>query len=288
MKREKRILTITTLLNLLVALIKLIAGLIFNFSSLIADSMHSFADFITDIISTFANKIGKKRANKKYPFGYGMIENISNLMIGIILFLLASYILIESFHTKEITMQPAIYLVLIGTIIMKTIIVMILHTNGKKLNSNILIISSKESLTDLVSSVIVLIVSLLLLAKDYFPILKYSDSIGSILISIIVYRLAFQIIWQNIKYLLGTTEENEELKQEIKNTLNKHKEIKNISCQLMKIGTYYNLRLTLKIDSKISFNRLFNLETKIKKELRNKFKTVRFVEIEASPIKIKD
>ena len=84
-------------LNFVVATVKLICGIIFNFSSLIADSLHSLSDFVTDIISMIASKIGDKRANKRHPFGYGMIENISNLFIGIILFILALFILIRGF-----------------------------------------------------------------------------------------------------------------------------------------------------------------------------------------------
>ena len=71
--KENKIIIITMIFNFIVAVLKLISGLLFSFSTLIADSIQSFIDFITDITSLIANKIGKKRANKNYPFGYGQV-----------------------------------------------------------------------------------------------------------------------------------------------------------------------------------------------------------------------
>lgn len=59
----------TMVMNGWIALIKLDLGF-FHFSSLIADALHLFSDFITDLISLIANKIDKKRATKRYPFGF--------------------------------------------------------------------------------------------------------------------------------------------------------------------------------------------------------------------------
>ena len=95
MKSEFIILLISMILNFIVAFIKLVFGIMFNFSSLIADSLQSLFDFITDIISMIVGKIGDKRANKKHPFGYGMVENISNLFVGVILFLVAIFIPVD-------------------------------------------------------------------------------------------------------------------------------------------------------------------------------------------------
>ena len=63
--KENKIIIITAVLNLIVAALKLILGIMFSFSTLIADSIQSFIDFFTDITSMIANKIGKRRANKK-------------------------------------------------------------------------------------------------------------------------------------------------------------------------------------------------------------------------------
>ena len=71
--KENKIIIITAFLNFAVACLKLVSGITFSFSTLISDSIQSFIDFFTDITSIIANKVGKRRANKTYPFGYGQV-----------------------------------------------------------------------------------------------------------------------------------------------------------------------------------------------------------------------
>ena len=113
--KENRVIIITTIFNLIVAILKLLFGIIFSFSTLIADSVQSFSDFITDITSLIANKIGKRRANKTYPFGYGQIYYITNLFTGFLLFLIGIFILYQFFFFKG-EFKPN-YILIIGLII---------------------------------------------------------------------------------------------------------------------------------------------------------------------------
>ena len=280
MKREKNILMFVMFLNLIVACIKLISGLMFNFSSLIADSLHSFSDFITDIISNIASRIGKKRANKKYPFGYGLVENISNFIIGMILFGLGIFIFIESFHSPEVEVPSIIFIILIISILLKLFVTSILYYYGKKFHSSNLMSAVKESSTDLISSIIVFIVSILLLFKDTYPFLRYANRIGSILISLIVFYIAMNIIVENIRYLLGINEENQEVTKKLKDLIYENKQIKDFSMKLMKMGSYYNLYLTIELERNITLKQLFSLEKKLKKEIKKLKLNIKFIDIE--------
>ena len=46
MKKVKSIMVICMIFNFLIAVIKLVCGILFNFSSLVADSLQSLFDFI--------------------------------------------------------------------------------------------------------------------------------------------------------------------------------------------------------------------------------------------------
>ena len=93
--KESHVLIITALLNAAVAVIKLLTGVAFSFSTLIADSIQSFIDFFTDIVSLVANRIGKRRANKTYPFGYGQVYYLSNILTGLLLFFIGVFIVYQ-------------------------------------------------------------------------------------------------------------------------------------------------------------------------------------------------
>lgn len=280
MKKERNVSLLVMLLNLIVGTIKLSGGIIFGFSTLIADSLQSLIDFITDIISSIASKVGRKRANKRYPFGYGMIENITNFIIGIILFGLGLFILIESFKIQEIGLSRIVFVVLIAAIILKLLVIYILYYYGKKLKSNILLTSIKESILDLIASLIVLIVSILLSFKEKYEYLKYASNIGSTLISLIIFYMAGKIIIENVRYLLGINEDNDEIKEKLKEVINKNKLVKDFSIKLMKMGNYYNLYLTIELETTATLKQLFSLENKLKKEIRNLNLKIKFIEIE--------
>ena len=285
MKKERDIMLLAMIINLLIAFVKLSCGVLFNFSSLIADSLHSFSDFITDIISMIASKVGRKRANKKYPFGYGMAENIANLLIGIVLFVLAIYIFVGSFSIKDITLTPTVFIVLVVTIGLKLFVVCYLYFKAKELNNNSLLVSAKESSTDLISSAIVLFVSILLLLEKYVSWFKYADAVGSLLISLIVFNISIKIIIQNIEYLLGINDNNEEIIKAINDIIDNNRLIKGSSIKLIKMGNYYNLYLLIELDDNVTLKKLFNLEKKLKMEIRKTKYKIKFIEIE--PIEYK-
>ena len=58
--KENKVILVTAIFNFIVACLKLISGVTFQFSTLVADSVQSFIDFFTDITSMIANKIGKR------------------------------------------------------------------------------------------------------------------------------------------------------------------------------------------------------------------------------------
>lgn len=285
LKNEKNILIISMFFNFWVAIIKLIGGVLFNFSSLIADSIQSLFDFVTDIVSLIVGKIGDKRANKRHPFGYGMVENISNLFVGFILFLLALFTLIRGFIVKSSDVNYIVFLILSIAILLKGFVVVFLYFSGKKLKNNTLLISSKESFSDLVSTLIVFLVSILLLFRDKIYLFSYADILGSIIISLIIFKTAFNIIKVNINYLLGSTEDNDDIINKINEIISDEKLIKDKKNKLLKIGDYYTLYLTIELDDDITLHRILLLENRVKKKIKNNIKLVKYIQIELKKFK---
>ena len=137
---EDKVIIVTMVFNFIVAIIKLVSGVMFSFSTLIADSVQSFIDFVTDITSLLANKIGKRRANKNYPFGYGQVYYLANLFTGALLFLIGIFILYQFFFFKgKLIPNLTLYVVLVIVLILKLIVVSILRHYGKKFKSELMI-----------------------------------------------------------------------------------------------------------------------------------------------------
>lgn len=267
MKTEIRILKYSMINNLVIAIIKIVGGIFYGLGSLFADGMHTFSDFITDIVSMVGSKISKKRPTKYHPSGFGQVEYLTNLFVGILLFALALFIIISAFFKKaEIPPLSLLYLLLV-TFVLKLMAILIMNKVGKKIKSNVLITSVQESKTDLYSTIGVFIITILLQFSDRLHFLKYADLIGSIIIGLIVLKTSITIIISNSLSIIGESENNEEIINELKNFLKKFKKIKDNDIILLKYGPYYKLQLSLVLDKNTSLSQANKLMTKIKRDI---------------------
>ena len=281
MKLEFKVLLYSMFNNFVIAIAKVVGGIFLDLGSLFADGLHTFSDFVTDINCMVGSKISKHKPTKAHPFGFGRIEYLINLFIGVILFLLGIFIIFHGISKDEVIIPPiSLMWLLVGAIILKLIAIVVMHVVGEKINSQVLITSVEESKTDLISSVAVAIITILLQFVDKYPFLKYVDMIGSILIGLIVLKTALVVIVENSLMLLGEVEDDKEQIKKIKEYLKEFESIKDYRITLIKNGAYYQLQLYLELDSKLSLRRVTNLERKIKTGiLRHRSLNVKYVSL---------
>ena len=279
--KENKVIIITMILNFLVAIAKLTLGLIFSFSTLIADSIQSFIDFITDITSLIANKIGKRRANKNYPFGYGQAYYVANLFTGALLFLIGIFILYQFFFFEG-NLKPnlTLFICILLVLVVKSIVVRLLNYYGKKYKSELMIDASKESRVDFISTCVVLFILILSALEQYIPIEINVDKIGSLGMAIYVFYMSIKMIICNVKGILTNDEENTEIKNEIIKDLENFKNVNCKSVKVIKMSTYYSVFIQIKVAENMTIKKYLNIEKKIKTYLKSKNKLIRFIDIE--------
>ncbi len=280
MKLEFKTLIYSMINNLIIAVIKIVGGIIFNLGSLFADGMHTFSDFITDIVCLIGAKISRKKPTKYHPFGFGRVEYLTNLFVGIVLLLLGIYIVISSFSKRLVVPPGSVLILLVVVFLLKLIAIVIMHKIGDKINSQVLITSVKESKADLYSTIGVFIITILLQFSDKFGLLKYSDIVGSILIGIIVLKTAFTIIVDNSLSLIGEVEEDPDIVDKVNSFIKNIKGVKDTEISLIKYGSYYKLQLNLVLDSKLSLRQVTRIENRIKKDIiRHRSLNIKYVTI---------
>lgn len=280
MKEESKVLTYSMINNLIISIIKLIGGVFFGLSSLFADGMHTFSDFFTDIVCIGTAKITKKKPTKSHPFGFGKVEYLTNLFVGIILLSLAIFIIVNAFGKDAIIPPVSVLGLLLLVFILKLIAILVMHNVGKKTHSQLLITSVKESSADLYSTIGVMIITILLQFSKQIPILKYSDILGSVLIGIIVLKTAFNIIIANSLSVIGEVEEDKELIENIKQVILKDSNIDNLKITLIKYGAYYKLQLTLILNPNLTLKEATQIEKSVKKRiLQHRSLNIKYVTI---------
>lgn len=280
MKLEFKVLIYSMINNLVIATTKILGGIFLNLSSLFADGMHTFSDFFTDVICLIGAKISKKRPTKTHPFGFGKVEYLINLFVGIILLALGIFIIVNGFTKKSVIPPLSVLWILLVAFILKLIAIFVMYKAGKKINSQLLITSVKESKSDLYSSFAVVIITILLQFSDEIKFLEYSDLIGSVLIGLIVLKTCSGIIISNSLLLIGEVEDDKEKINSIKEFISKEKHIKDLKVYLIKYGSYYKLQLTLQLDPNLSLRQVSKIENNIKKDiLRHRSLKIKYVTI---------
>ena len=279
--KDNNVIILTAVLNMIVAALKLGTGILFSFSTLISDSIQSFIDFFTDVVSLIANKIGKRRANKTYPFGYGQVYYLSNLLTGILLFLIGIFIVYQVFTSKvKFVPNLVILLILIIALLLKYIVIMLLQKNIKSTKSELMVESYKESRTDFISTCTVILVLLLSFFEEYLPKFINIDKLGSICMAIYVFYISIKMIVANVRGILINDIDNEEVKEEILKELDHFKQFKIKSVRVIKISYYYSVFLQIDVNNDIKIKDFIRIERKIKSRLRTTNQLIKFVDIE--------
>lgn len=272
---ETFILIYSMINNFIIASMKIMGGFVLGINLVLADGIQTFANFITDGISLAGAKLSRKRATKHHPFGFGKVEYLANLFVGILLFFLGIFIIIYSLFTKsKIPTLDVLWLLLVA-VALKAIAVYIMNKVGDKKHSQLLLTTTEDGKTDLLSNLGVIIITIILQFSNTFSLLRHTELIGSIIISLLVIKSAVATILENSLSLIGEVEESSEEVEKIKEILHEFKEIEKEEITLIKYGAYYKLQLVLELDNSLTLRKISNLENK----LRTKIKKARSLKV---------
>ena len=86
--REKAMQTVTwvsTGVDFLLAVIKLVVGVLVRSPALIADGIHSFSDLVTDFFVLFINRVSHAEPDTEHPYGHARFETLGTVLIGTVL-----------------------------------------------------------------------------------------------------------------------------------------------------------------------------------------------------------
>lgn len=88
MDREREIYRVTlagSTVNVLLIVLKFVAGILGHSSAMLADAVHSFTDFATDVVVLLFVRIGSKPVDRDHGYGHGKYETLASAIIGVCL-----------------------------------------------------------------------------------------------------------------------------------------------------------------------------------------------------------
>lgn len=260
---------VSLITNIFLAIFKIVFGFIGASGALIADGIHSFSDMITDIFAGVGNIISKKPADFEHPFGHGNAEYLTCLVIGVIIGFMGFNVIHEALSRESSI--PSMYVAIISliTIVVKILLSRYILKKGKFYENNILISSGKESMTDVISSLVVLISVLLSKFSDYNSFFAYSDKIAMVFVGILILRISFEIIKENVSNLLGKRVDDEKYVKKIKRMIRKNDGIIKIdSLIVLKFGSFKKIDCEVSMNENLRLKKVHEIIDNIEEEIK--------------------
>lgn len=197
----RKVLIYILLLNMGVAITKVIYGTITKSASMVADGYHSFSDGTSNIVGLIGIWIASRPPDDKHPYGHQKVETISTVLIAVLLFLVSYEILTGTYerfkNPTEATINIGSFIVMLVTLIINLIVVKYESKRGKELNSSILISDAKHTQSDVYVSLSV--IASLIASKLGFPIV---DILVSVFIAILILKAGIEILLNAVNVLL--------------------------------------------------------------------------------------
>lgn len=281
------ILLVSLLANIFLTFLKIIVGTIGNSKSLVADGVHSLSDLSTDVIAIVGDKLSKKPADEDHPYGHGKINYLTSVLISILIIIMGFTLFKNSFSVSSSIPEMITILVVCITIGIKYFVSRLLIKVGKKENNSILIASGRESFGDVFSSILVLVSLVTSQFSKQIELFKYTDMLGSIIISIIIIIMGFRILMDNFSSLIGQMELSQakidELLKFLDSTID-NENIKIVDVLLLKYGTYYRAVIKILVPEKLSVKELLQINKNIENDLLNSGFNIKYVNIDVDMI----
>lgn len=200
-KKVKKVLLDLLFLNILVSLAKIIYGSMTNLSSMLADGIHSLSDGASNIIGIIGINIASKPADKKHPYGHQKVETLTTIIISFSLFMVSGKLLLGAYDKFLNPTKPEVtttsFVVMISTLLINIFVTKYEYKKGVMLKSSILISDSQHTLSDVMTSTVVIIG--LIGIKLGFTIV---DPILSVVISLVIMKAGYDILRDAIDVLI--------------------------------------------------------------------------------------
>ncbi len=223
MDKITRTLLVSIIVNIGLVISKLIIGFLGSSRALIANGIHSLTDMITDIIAIVGNNLSRKPADTRHPYGYGQIEYVTNIIMGLTILILGVTQIFSAFSSNIDTPSNIIIYVSAIAMVVKYTLSRYITLKGKKYKSGLLIVSGFESKADALTTLFVIISALLSKLTVYNELYKYSDNVCTFVIGLYISYVSLKILKENAFDLIDKVEDNQELINKIKCQLHTEK-----------------------------------------------------------------
>lgn len=196
---------------------KAITGLLTGSVSVLSEALHSAIDLLAAIIATFSVHVSDIPPDAEHQYGHQKVENVSGVIEGILIFVAAGWIIIESvdklIHGVELQYTSFGALVMGVSIVFNFLVSRTLKRVADKERSVALEADAAHLSTDVITSAGVMLgLAGITISNKFFSYdISWLDPVIALLVASFILRVAFQITRKSFLPLVDYSADEKEI-----------------------------------------------------------------------------
>lgn len=286
-KVANRVSVITIIGNVLLSVLKLLAGVIAHSNAMISDAVHSASDVFSTIVVIIGIKLASKESDKEHPYGHERLECVAAILLSMVLFFTGLGIGFDAF--KNIVNGNYSNLQVPGVLALIAAIVSIVSKEGmywytryyaKKIDSSALMADAWHHRSDAFSSIGALIG--IGGARLGFPIM---DSVASLGIFLFIVKAAYDIFKDAMDKMVDHSCD-EETEKQIYDCVMKNDEVLGIDLLQTRIfGNKIYVDVEIEVNGSYTLQAAHNIAEAVHEDIEQNFPKVKHIMVHVNPAK---
>lgn len=292
MNREKEIRKITlwgSLVNLVLTVFKIIAGLLGRSAAMIADGIHSLSDLLSDVVVLVFTHMSSKGKDRDHSFGHGKFETLATLIVSVMLVAVGTDLMIGAirsiigFCRGDDIPEPGIIALIaaVVSILSKEILYHATVKVGKKTGSTVVVANAWHHRSDAFSSIGAMagIGGAMLLGGRWTVL----DPVASCVISVAIIVIAVRLALPSLAELLETSLP-EDIEQEIVTIASAVKGVNDVhELKTRRNGISFIIDAHIAVNPDISIVEAHDIATDVEDALRSRYGQETQINIHVEP-----
>lgn len=203
-----RVTIVGAVLNLVLIIFKMLAGILGRSGAMVADAVHSLSDFVTDVIVLVFVRISNKPRDVDHDYGHGKYETLATALIGVLLFVVGVGVLaggcssILAYLRGETLGQPGMVALwaAVVSVVTKEWLYRYTRAVGRRANSKAVVANAWHHRSDALSSVgtMVGVGGAILLGEDW----RVLDPLAAVVVSVFILKVSADLVRPCVDELL--------------------------------------------------------------------------------------
>lgn len=288
-KIAMRVSSVSIAVNILLSLLKLIAGIVAHSGAMISDAIHSASDVISTVIVIIGVHVSSKKSDKEHQYGHERLECVSSILLAGLLLVTGAGIgingiekIIEGTSGKDLMIPGALALIAaVVSILVKEWMFWYTRAAAKKINSGALMADAWHHRSDSLSSIGSF--AGILGARLGYPIL---DPIASVVICLFIAKAAVDIFRDAIDKMVDRSCD-EKTEKSIKDEIEGIPGVERIDLLKTRLfGSKIYVDIEIAADEDLSLKAAHAIAERVHNTIEEKFQDVKHCMVHVNPARV--